>query len=374
MSTVLGISAQFISICTPSPRPWVLPRPAFGWFELMMESDVQTPYWREHFRMRKETFLQLVQLVGPVIERHDTRLRKAVSTPKRVAIALWRLANGTSYRDIGTHFDQGKSTCITITKEFCQVMRQMAAQFIKFPRSRQEFSRAIALFEDVSKIPQAMGAIDGTHIEIIAPPGRGKFDYFDREHRYSVTLQAVVGDNLEFLDTAVGFPGSMHDARVLQQSELFKSAENGDIFTDPHVIINGTRVGPLLLGDGAYPLLPWLIKPFPLNVNLTASQRRFNRELSSARATVERAFGILKARWRILLKRLDCRFTNISEIIIVCCILHNFCLQTGDNFDDEEIVSRLVALERQYNQSRRELNIAPQPQAQTIRRALETSL
>ena len=179
--------------------------------------------------MRKETFLQLVQLVGPVIERHDTRLHKAVSTPKRVGIALWRLANGTSYCDIGTHFDQGKSTCITITKKYCQIMRQMTAQFIKFPRLYQEFSRAIALFEDVSKIHQAMGAIDSMHIEIIAPPGRGKFGYFDREHRYSMTLQAVVGDNLEFLDTAVGFPGSMHDACDLQQSKLFKSTENGDI-------------------------------------------------------------------------------------------------------------------------------------------------
>ena len=42
-------------------------------------------------------------------------------------------------------------------------------------------------------------------------------------------MQAVVGENLKFLDTAIGYPGSMHDTRVLGQSNIFRKAENGDI-------------------------------------------------------------------------------------------------------------------------------------------------
>ena len=39
-------------------RPWTLPRPEFGWCELMLADDSQTRYWKEYFRMRKETFLR----------------------------------------------------------------------------------------------------------------------------------------------------------------------------------------------------------------------------------------------------------------------------------------------------------------------------
>jgi len=76
----------------PTERPWTLRRPRFGWFELMLEDESQSRYWKEHFRMRKETFLRLVNLVSPEISRRNTRVRDAIPPAKRVAIALWRLA------------------------------------------------------------------------------------------------------------------------------------------------------------------------------------------------------------------------------------------------------------------------------------------
>ena len=39
----------------------------------------------------------------------------------------------------------------------------------------------------------------------------------------------------------------------------------------------------------------------------------------------ERAFGLLKACWRRVLKGLDNQTENISEVIISCLALHNFC-------------------------------------------------
>ena len=97
-----------------------------------------------------------------------------------------------------------------------------------------------------------------------------------------------------FLDTAIGYPGSMHDAPVLRNSELFRKVENGNILREPVVNINGNDIRPLLLRDGAYPLLPWLLKPYPNNTVLNPTQRRFNKVLSSARVTVELAFGVQK--------------------------------------------------------------------------------
>ena len=146
------------------------------------------------------------------------------------------------------------------------------------------------------KIPRTVGAIDGTHIEINSPTGNSKIDHFNRNQRYSISTQAVVGGNLKFLDIATDYPGSIHDARILRDSALYIQAKRNISLTEPTDVIDGYKIRPLLIGDGAYPADTWLVKPFPNNLNLSQKQKKFNRFLSSARVAVEHAFGIFKAR------------------------------------------------------------------------------
>ena len=185
------------------------------------------------------------------------------------------------------------------------------------------------------RIPQVIGALDGTHIPIVAPNVDGKADYFSRKQRYTISTQGLVGANLVFLDIATGFPGSCHDARNFRNTSLYTQAENGEILTKPEDVIENSRVRPLVLGDGAYPLLTWLIKPSNFGPALTRSEKLFSKKLCSARVTVERAFGILKARWRCLLKRLDNRIENVSAVVIACCVLHNICQMNIDDYLDQ---------------------------------------
>ena len=50
---------------------------------------------------------------------------------------------------------------------------------------------------------------------------------------------------------------------------------------------------------------------------------------------MECAFGILKSRWRILQKRLDSGIEFSSKIAVVCAVLHNFCINAGDDWDND---------------------------------------
>ena len=75
--------------------------------------------------MRKETFLKLVDLVAPAIAKENTVLQNPIPPNKLVAIALWRLAVGSSFHAIAAHFDVRKSTCVNITKEFCQALNTL---------------------------------------------------------------------------------------------------------------------------------------------------------------------------------------------------------------------------------------------------------
>ena len=54
--------------------------------------------WKEDFRKSGRTFGKLVNLLCGSLEKRDTHFRKAILVKKRLAVALWRLANGNSFR------------------------------------------------------------------------------------------------------------------------------------------------------------------------------------------------------------------------------------------------------------------------------------
>ena len=98
--------------------------------------------------------------------------------------------------------------------------------------------------------------------------------------------------------------------------------------------IEGVDIPIFLLGDPAYPLMKNLIKGFSDNGRLTRQQQIFNTRLSGARCTVERAFGRLKGRWRILDKRNDHALEKVPNIVLACCLLHNICEEYNEPFMD----------------------------------------
>ena len=332
------------------------------WFDKMIENQFDTIYkelWQKEFRMSPGTFNFIVAQVRQEMARKNTKFRRAVKIERRVAIALWRLATGSSYRNISKVFGVGRSTASEITNKFCSLLKQKAAQFIQFPRTAVDTAKEVQKFTASTDcaIPQVVGAIDGTHVEILSPGGDSKVDYYCRKQMYSINTQAVVGGNSMFIDVATGYPGSIHDARVLRDSSLYALSEQKRLLVNPVKVVEGFRVRPLLIGDGAYPPLTWLVKPFPYHLNLAQRQKKFNKNLSSARVSVEQAFGLLKARWRCLLKRLDNEMENVPNVIIACCVLHNICQMRCEAYiDDDDVLSSLLREERQGRRLRAQCN------------------
>ena len=50
---------------------------------------------------------------------------------------------------------------------------------------------------------------------------------------------------------------------------------------------------------------------------------------------MERAFGMLKARWRIALKKVEQKTSTLKKTLIAACILHNICIERGDLYDTD---------------------------------------
>ncbi|KAK3104952.1 hypothetical protein FSP39_013940, partial [Pinctada imbricata] len=141
-----------------------------------------------------------------------------------------------------------------------------------------------------------------------------------------VVKAAVCKNDLQFIDVNVGWPGRVHDAKVLRNSSLWEAGFAKTAHGRFH-----------LLGDAAYPLKQWLLTPYRDTGHLNHQQLRYNLHLSSKRQVIERAFALLKSRFRRL------KYLNIkSELemcrtIICACILHNVCILENDNLLDDVI-------------------------------------
>lgn len=88
-----------------------------------------------------------------------------------------------------------------------------------------------------------------------------------------------------------------------------------------------------MLGDSAYKLEKYLLVPYRNNGRLTEEELIFNTVHSKCRIDIERAFGLLKGRFRRL-KFMETKRTELISIYIAACvILHNLCVDNDDQID-----------------------------------------
>ncbi|KAJ3583443.1 hypothetical protein NHX12_017336 [Muraenolepis orangiensis] len=187
-----------------------------------------------------------------------------------------------------------------VTEEVVDI-RDIVIYLPKTPEDLEAICRGFAGLARHRAFNKAGGAIDGCHVRIVLPGGPGGRCYVNRKLFASITLQAVCDHQGRFIDTYVGWPGSVHDARVLRHSPLYKES----VYPPP---------GHFILADGGYPCLQQplpLITPYKRPIRGVAAQR-FNAHHSRARSIIERAFGMMKTRFRaIFLQALEVKPTFV---------------------------------------------------------------
>ena len=157
----------------------------------------------------------------------------------------------------------------TIVKQVCEVLAGiLLPRYIFFPQNQQEVQDQINGFRDRARFPQVVAALDGCHVPIIAPL-QSPEDYVNRKGFHAVTLQGLVDNNYRFVDICVGWPAKVHDAHVFKNSPLFSHCCVRTLLPlQLSRVISGVRVPPLIVGDSAYALSDWLMKPYTDNGNL----------------------------------------------------------------------------------------------------------
>ncbi|XP_073694470.1 uncharacterized protein [Garra rufa] len=232
---------------------------------------------RPYLRLNRQA---IVNLIAALPHEVDHGWSKDIE----VVMFLYWLAHAASYRVVASAFAIPKSTVHRVVHKGEEV---------------EEIGAGFARLSGSPAFHMAVGAIDGCHIRAVCDH-RGKF-----------------------LDICVGFPGSVHDARALKNSAIYSR----QLYPPEDRCI---------LGDGGYPCLTspiTIMTPYREPV-ASPVEARYNRHHSRARCVIERAFGMLKTRWRsIFFKALEVS-PEFTPIVITCCvILHNMRLAAGDIVD-----------------------------------------
>ena len=134
---------------------------------------------------------------------------------------------------------------------------------------------------------QTVGCIDCTHIPV-RPPKENRDQYKDKDRRFSLNVQAVVNHRGAITHLSPRWPGSVHDSRILKESDLQQ-------VLDMHVL--GSKY---LIGDQGYKCQTNLLTPYPTEESL--KKEHFNISLSQTRVKFECVFGQLKWKFACLQK------------------------------------------------------------------------
>jgi len=89
----------------------------------------------------------------------------------------------------------------------------------------------------------------------------------------------VVDHDYLFRNICVGWPVSVHDARVFVNSLLYHKVINKQLLQGNNLQIGSHDIPTLLVGVSAYPIQSWLMKPFVHSPTLSQEQKHFNYEL-----------------------------------------------------------------------------------------------
>lgn len=291
-----------------------------GFFDQNLLGSFNSREFKCRMRLDVSTFEFLCSTLAPFLTRQDTRMRLAVPVQVKVAVSISRLATGSSMQSIADMYKIGLSTSQLAVSQFTSAMKKvLLKKFIRWP-SASVMDKFAQEFQNLHNIPYVVGAVDGSHIPIVAPRLHAA-DYYNRKGFHSVLLQGVVSSKCIFWDYDIGWAGSMHDANLWARTDIGKFCEEGRL--SPYVLV----------GDAAYPCRPWMLAPFRGHKDgLTREEYNWNYVQSSTRMCIERAFGMLKGRWRILLKRVDVNLKNVPDLVNMCLLLHNICIIFGDTF------------------------------------------
>lgn len=235
-------------------------------------------------------------------------------------------------QDIAISYRIHASTVAGILKETLPAIWDCLKPVVLGCPSEREWEKIREDYEDKWNFPNTIGSIDGKHFAIKCPDNSGS-DCFNYKGYHSLLMLAVVDANYRFIMVDIGAQGRLSDGSFFGKSDLKRAIEERTLGLPSGV----SRWLVCLVGDAAFPLQTYLMRPYP-GRKLEERKKVFNYRLSRARRCVENAFGILVSRWRVFLGTVEGEPELLTSMIKAAVVLHNSLMADNaycpDNYGD----------------------------------------
>lgn len=280
------------------------------------------------------SFAKLFSKIELHITKNDTVMREAISAHDKLSISLRFLASGETYRNLMYSTRVHESTIAQFVPVICTAIYEVLKdEYMKVPSTTEAWTKIAEEFQKLWQVPNTIGALDGKHIAFTAPKSAGSL-FYNYKGYHSIVLLALVDARYRFLYVDVGVNGRVSDGGVFASSSLCKALESSTLSILEDKSLPGRIQLTLfvILADAAFPLKPYLMKPYPFR-GQTKDKIIFNYRLSRGRKVVENAFGMLANRFRILLNTINLNANKATCITLACCSLHNFLLEESEDYN-----------------------------------------
>ncbi|XP_021721477.1 uncharacterized protein LOC110689035 [Chenopodium quinoa] len=283
----------------PTYQRWYVPRDR-EYADIQLYNDYFSPQplypanmFRRRFRMRKNVFTRIVNQLSEsdvyFQQRSDATGRLGASPLQKCTAAIRMLAYGTSADAVDEYLKIASSTA---REGLAHFVEGVVAQF------GPEYLRRANIMDTERLLRESYA--------------RG----------FPGCCFARLVDMARFFGT----PGSCNDINVLQRSPVFSDICEGKA---PEVTFNvngNTYNMGYYLTDGIYP--KWATFIPTIKHPQTGKHKLFTKKQESYRKDVERAFGVLQARFAIIRQPSLAWSTGILwKIVMTCIIMHNMIVE-----------------------------------------------
>jgi hypothetical protein len=285
--------------------------------------------FRRRFRMSSRLLKQILKAVEThdnyFVQKHNAAGVLGFSGLQKITAALRQLAYGVPADYVDEYVRIGESTAIESLRKFVRAICEVfGKEYLRAP-NEDDTSRLLNIAEQCG-FPGMLGSIDCMHWKWKNCPTAHQGMYCGHVKEPTIILEAVASTDLWIWHAFFGLPGSLNDINVLHRSPLFDRIANGEAPTVNYTINEHNYDMGYYLADGIYPTWSTFVKTKKAPVNL--KDKNFAKAQESQRKDVERAFGVLQARFAIV--RGPARLwdeATLRDIMIACVIMHNMIIE-----------------------------------------------
>ncbi|XP_058772329.1 uncharacterized protein LOC131646246 [Vicia villosa] len=284
--------------------------------------------FRRRYRMKKNVFLRIVGDLSSsdnyFTQRVDAANKEGISPLAKCTTSMRMLAYGVAADAVDKYIKIGGTTAFECLRRFCKgIIRLYEQVYLRAPT--QDDLQRILHVSEMRGFPGMIGSIDCMH--------------------------------WEWKNCPKAWEGMLNDINVLDRSPVFDDVEQGKAPSVNFFVNQRPYNMAYYLADGIYPSYPTFVK----SIRLPQSEpdKLFAKFQEGYRKDIERAFGVLQARFKII--REPARLWDIADLGIImrsCIILHNMIVE-----DERDSYSQRWT---DFEQSGESGSSAPQPYSNEV--------